>query len=75
MKMSGKNPTMPVAKAEKSRGILLTSPGVQQAMIPETAISALTSSSATPTYHTMIFAFILQTKTPQSYFAGCHLSI
>ena len=49
---------VPVRKAENRSGIWLSSPGVHKAMIPDTVISAATSSSETPIYHVMIFQFI-----------------
>ena len=51
-------PTIPVRKADNRRGRLLSSPGVQNAMMQDTVISAATSSSETQIYHIITFQFI-----------------
>ena len=49
---------MPVRKADSRSGIRLSSPGMHRAMIPDTVISADTSSSETLIYHMIIFQFM-----------------
>lgn len=49
---------MPVRKAEYRMGIRLSSPGVNNAMIPDTVMSAATNSSETPIYQVMILQFM-----------------
>ena len=57
-KIRGKNPTVPVRIADISNGRRLQSPGVQNAMIPDAAISPATNNSETPVYQVIIFQFM-----------------
>jgi hypothetical protein len=56
--MRGKNPMMPVRKAENRSGILLSSPGVNKATTPDTVMSVATKSNEIPTYQEIIFQFM-----------------